>query len=211
MRAKRLGRALFCLWLSTNNKEKRRREKDAGMPEIVAPPPAATQTILSGIPSNKWISTKRHEILVCTAKAQLSGHLSTKSMLTFHVKQNFIMRHEKKTMLKSLDPATHFSYNWFSIFWIRELWTCQGYMKAELCLNGVSSGPIDMLFKSCEHTPTFQVRKSHFPFYIPLDVKRLKGRQEVVQNIHKDPHQGVRITNSIARSFSKAQSLRILT
>ena len=75
--------------------ETEERERDAGMPEIVAPPPAATQTILPGIPIDKWISTKRHEILVCTAKAELSGHLSTKSMLTFHVKQNFIMRHEK--------------------------------------------------------------------------------------------------------------------
>ena len=65
------------------------------MPEIVAPPPAATQTILSGIPNDKWISTKRHEILVYTAKVELPGHLSTKFMLTFHVKQNFIMRHEK--------------------------------------------------------------------------------------------------------------------
>ena len=198
---------MFCLWLSTNNKEKRRRERDAGMPEIVAPPPAATQTILSGIPNDKWISTKRHEILVYTAKVELPGHLSRESVFTFHVKQNYYASR------KSLDPATHFSYNWFSIFWIRELWTCQGYLKAELCLNGSSSGPIDILFKSCEHTPTFQVRKSHFPFHIPLDVKRLKGRQEVVQNIHKDPHQGVQNTNSIFEVLAKpkTQSLRILT
>ena len=65
------------------------------MPEIVAPPPAATQTILSGIPNDKWISTKRHEILVFTANVELPGHLSRESMFTFRVKQNFIMRHEK--------------------------------------------------------------------------------------------------------------------
>ena len=44
-------------------------------------------------------------------RSSSQGILNTKSMLTLHVKQNFIMRHEKSTMLKSLDPATHFSYN----------------------------------------------------------------------------------------------------
>ena len=77
--------------------ETEERERDAGMPEIVAPPPAATQTILSGIPNDKWIFifTKRHEILVFTANVELPGHLSRESMFTFRVKQNFIMRHEK--------------------------------------------------------------------------------------------------------------------
>ena len=107
-------------------------------------------------------------------------------------------------MLKSLDPATHFSYNWFSIFWIRELWTCQGYLKAELCLNGFSSGPIDMLFKSCEHTPTFQVRKSHFPFYIPLYVKRLKGRQELSKTSTRT-HIKVSETQHVSLPISKSQ------